>query len=55
MTVRDIIVIGASLSGFQALCELLEETSGRLNAALLVVLHTSPKSLRFLDDMLNQR
>ena len=54
MTVRDIIVIGASLGGFQALCQLLEESAGRLNAALLVVLHTSPKSPRYIVEMLSQ-
>jgi two-component system, chemotaxis family, protein-glutamate methylesterase/glutaminase len=54
MTVRDIIVIGASLGGFQALCQLLEETTGRLGAALLVVLHTSPKTPRYIVDMLSQ-
>ena len=50
---RDIIVIGASLGGFEALRQVLEESSGRLDAALLVVLHTSPKSPRYLADMLS--
>ena len=47
---RDIIVLG----GFQALCQVLEESSGRLDAALLVVLHTSPKGPRYIADMLSQ-
>ena len=54
MTARDIIVIGASLGGFQALCKLLVELPGRLNAAMLIVLHTSPKSPRFIVDMLSE-
>ena len=51
---RDIIVIGGSLGGFEALRQLLEDSSGRLDAALLVVLHTSPKSPRYLADMLGR-
>jgi two-component system chemotaxis response regulator CheB len=51
---RDIVVIGASLGEFQALCQLLEESSGKLDAALLVVLHTSPKGPRYIVDMLSQ-
>jgi two-component system chemotaxis response regulator CheB len=54
MTTRDIIVIGASLGGFQALCELLAELPDSLDVAMLVVLHTSPKSPRYIVDMLSK-
>jgi two-component system, chemotaxis family, protein-glutamate methylesterase/glutaminase len=41
---RDIVVIGASAGGFEALRELLGSLPFGLGAAILIVLHTSPDS-----------
>ena len=41
---RDIVVIGASAGGFEALSELLGALPFGLGAAILIVLHTSPDS-----------
>ena len=41
---RDIVVIGASAGGFEALRELLGALPFGLGAAILIVLHTSPDS-----------
>ena len=42
MTKRDIIVIGASAGGIEALRELTSELPARLDAAILIVLHIPP-------------
>ena len=55
MTARDIIVIGASLGGLDALSKLLGGLPGELNAAVLIVLHTSPQSPGLLAAILGQR
>jgi two-component system chemotaxis response regulator CheB len=49
MTDRDIIVIGASRGGLQAICRLLDGLPSTLGAALLLVLHASPKSPQLTD------
>src|SRR5215468_4585968 len=41
---RDIVVIGASAGGFDALRDLLGALPFGLGAAILIVLHTSPDS-----------
>src|SRR5882757_5814084 len=51
---RDIIVVGASLGGIQALSKLLGGFSQDLPAAQLVVLHTGARSPRLLDDILGR-
>ena len=55
MAARDIIVVGASLGGLDALSKLLGGLPGELNAAVLVVLHTSPDSPRLLAGILGER
>jgi two-component system chemotaxis response regulator CheB len=49
MAVRDIVVIGASQGGLQALCVLASSLPAQLPASLLIVLHTGPQSPRLLD------
>jgi two-component system chemotaxis response regulator CheB len=39
---RDIIVIGASAGGVEALCRLLAELPASLDAAVFIVMHTTP-------------
>jgi two-component system chemotaxis response regulator CheB len=51
---RDIIVVGASLGGLEALCRLVSGLSADLPAALLIVLHTSPRSPRLLADIVGR-
>jgi two-component system chemotaxis response regulator CheB len=51
---RDIIVVGASLGGLEALCRLVSGFSADLPAALLIVLHTSPRSPRLLADIVGR-
>src|SRR2546430_13945991 len=51
---RDVIVIGASAGGVQALIELLEGLPANLPASLLVVLHTSPTSPGILPQILDR-
>ena len=45
---RDIIVIGASLGGLEALTKLASGLSSDFPAAILIVLHTSLQSPRML-------
>lgn len=52
---RDIIVIGASLGGLKALCELVSGFPAGLAAAVLVVQHTSPQSPKLLADIVGRR
>ncbi len=54
MSARDTIVIGTSFGGVEALIKLLGGLPGELNAAVLIVLHTSPESPRFLADILGR-
>jgi two-component system chemotaxis response regulator CheB len=51
---RDIIVVGTSLGGIQALSKLLGGFSRDLPAAQLVVLHTGVQSPRLLDGILGR-
>lgn len=51
---RDIIVIGASLGGLEALCRLVRGFSADLPAAVLIVLHTSRQSPRLLANIIGQ-
>src|SRR4051794_8041823 len=54
MTTRDIIVIGASAGGIQALIELCRGLPEDLPAAVFVVVHTSPTSPGVLPAMLDR-
>jgi two-component system chemotaxis response regulator CheB len=49
---RDIIVIGASAGGVQALCEVIERLPPGLPAAVFVVLHLSPHGRSLLPTIL---
>ena len=51
---RDIIVIGASLGGLEALCRVTSGLPADLSAALLVVLHTGPSSPRMLAEIVGR-
>jgi two-component system chemotaxis response regulator CheB len=51
---RDLIVIGASAGGIQALTELLRGLPADLPAAVLVVVHTSPTSPGVLPQILDR-
>jgi two-component system chemotaxis response regulator CheB len=52
--VRDIVVIGASTGGVQALAELAAKLPGDLPAAVFVVQHTSASSPSILADLLSR-
>jgi two-component system, chemotaxis family, protein-glutamate methylesterase/glutaminase len=54
MANRDLIVIGASAGGLEALQKLLAELPADLNAAILVVLHTSNHSGSVLPNILGR-
>jgi two-component system, chemotaxis family, protein-glutamate methylesterase/glutaminase len=54
MSVRDIIVVGTSRGGLEALVELLSGLPGELIVSVLIVLHTAPESPQFLADILGQ-
>jgi two-component system chemotaxis response regulator CheB len=51
---RDIIVIGASMGGVEALLALVAQLPADLAAAVLVVQHTSPHSNGFLGEILSR-
>src|SRR5262245_49705844 len=51
---RDIVVIGASAGGLQAVQALLHELPGDLRACLLVVIHTSPSAVGVMPDLLSR-
>jgi two-component system chemotaxis response regulator CheB len=51
---RDVVVIGASAGGVQALMEIVEGFPARLSAAVFVVIHTSSTSPGVLPDILNR-
>jgi hypothetical protein len=50
---RDLIVIGASAGGVEALSELIQRLPANLPAAVFVVLHLSPQSVSRLPEILN--
>lgn len=52
---KDIIVIGASTGGFQALQQLVAGLSPDLNAAIFIVWHLAPDSLNVLPGILNEQ
>src|SRR5262249_42670923 len=54
MAHRDLIVIGASLGGFDALPRLVEGLPEDLPAAVLVVQHISPNAPSYLAERLNR-
>ncbi len=54
MANRDLIVIGASAGGIEALQQICARLPGTLNAAILVVLHTSPNSGGLLPRLLTR-
>lgn len=54
MANRDLIVIGASAGGIEALQRLCAGLPGDLNAAVLVILHTSPNSGGLLPHILTR-
>jgi two-component system chemotaxis response regulator CheB len=51
---RDIIVIGASAGGIEALCQLLRGLPASLQGTLLIVQHTSPDPQSYLPDVLGR-
>jgi two-component system, chemotaxis family, protein-glutamate methylesterase/glutaminase len=55
MAKRDIIVVGASAGGVQALLEMVESLPNPFDAAIFIVLHTAPYSPGFLPDVLNRK
>jgi len=54
MPKNDIIVVGASAGGVEALQELVGGLPGNLPAALFVVLHTQARTRSFLPEILNR-
>lgn len=52
---HDIIVIGASAGGVEALIELVAPLPPDLPAAILIVIHFPASSRSFLPDILNQK
>jgi two-component system, chemotaxis family, protein-glutamate methylesterase/glutaminase len=52
---RNIIVIGASTGGFEALKRLIGDLPADINAAILIVWHLSPESINVLHHMLNRQ
>lgn len=52
---RDVIVIGASAGGVEALVALFKDLPGRLSAAMFVVLHTTPTGYSRLPDILSRQ
>jgi two-component system chemotaxis response regulator CheB len=52
---RDIVVIGASAGGLQALKQILSAMPRNVEAALLVVLHTADHSTSMLPHILERR
>jgi two-component system chemotaxis response regulator CheB len=51
---RDIIVIGASAGGLEALCKLTGSLPARFEAALIIVLHTSVQSPRLFAEIVGR-
>ncbi len=52
---HDIIVVGASAGGVDALCQLVGDLSPDLPVAVFVVLHISPEGTSVLPNILNRR
>jgi two-component system, chemotaxis family, protein-glutamate methylesterase/glutaminase len=55
MAKRDIIVVGASAGGVEALLEMVKTLPTDFDAAIFIVLHTAPYSPGFLPDVLNRK
>jgi two-component system chemotaxis response regulator CheB len=55
MLIRDIVVIGSSMGGIEALSSMAGQLPAGLPAAVLVVQHTSPDSPRLLGQILSDR
>jgi two-component system chemotaxis response regulator CheB len=51
---RDVIVIGASAGGVQALQQLIEQLPRELDAAILIVMHLAPEAQSVLADILQR-
>jgi two-component system chemotaxis response regulator CheB len=51
---RDIVAIGASRGGIEALCQVFRSCPGDLPAVFLVVLHTGAQSLRLLPEIVGR-
>ena len=51
MPQRDIIVIGASAGGVEALQQLVHEIPAKIPAAIFVVIHIYPRTRSFLTDI----
>jgi two-component system, chemotaxis family, protein-glutamate methylesterase/glutaminase len=54
MAKRDIIVIGASLGGVETLCKLVSAIPSDIEAAIFIVLHTSPNHPSILPTLLQE-
>nr|MBA2286884.1 chemotaxis protein CheB [Ktedonobacteraceae bacterium] len=54
MSGHDIIVIGASAGGVEALAELVKSLPRSLPASIFIVLHIPPHSLSVLPDILSR-
>ena len=54
MAKRDIIVIGASAGGFNALKQIIRDLPLNLNASIFIVWHMSPDMRSFLPEILNR-
>src|SRR5262245_35200290 len=54
MPKRDVVVIGGSAGGIQALTSIVERLPASLDACLLVVLHTSANGSGVLPNILNR-
>jgi two-component system, chemotaxis family, protein-glutamate methylesterase/glutaminase len=52
MITRNVIVIGASAGGLEALCSLTGSLPAAFPAAVMIVLHTSPQSPRLLAEII---
>lgn len=55
MQTHDIVVIGASAGGVEALKEITSRLSGQIQAAIFVAMHVSPTSSGLLANVLNRR
>jgi two-component system chemotaxis response regulator CheB len=52
---RDVVVIGCSAGGLEALLQIVEKLPAALPASIFVVQHTSPESPGYLSGILDQR
>ena len=53
--IRDIVVIGASAGGVEALCALVARLPADIPAALFIVLHVSPTAVSILPEILSRK